>query len=457
MKKGMDLSIKIEKMEFPNIGVGTAEGRPVYMKNALPNQTVRARLSKVRGSYAEAKIMEVEEVSPFEVDSFCDHFGLCGGCSLQTLPYDAQLNMKAEMIGKLIADATEGVCDFGGVIANPNVFRYRNKMEFTFGDLTKDGEMELGMHKKGFFNSVVTVDKCQICDEDFNLILSSALKFFKDLSIPHYNKFKHTGNLRHLMVRKGEKTGEILIALSAKSGDELPLEAFKDMLLNLSLKGHIVGILHVRNEEKSDAFQGPYEVLFGRDHYFDEILGLKFKVSLYSFFQTNTIGAELLYSKAVDFLGGIDGKYIFDLYSGTGTIGQILSKRASKVVGIEIVADAVDMARENAALNNLTNCTFLAGDVFEQLDLLKDEKPDLIVVDPPRSGITPKSLDKIIAYGVNEMVYISCNPKTLAENLVQLKAAGYEAVKAIGVDMFSHTPHVEAIVLMTRSGSGVKK
>lgn len=457
MKKGMDLSIKVEKMEFPNIGVGFAEGRPVYMKNALPNQTVRARLSKVRGSYAEAKIMEVEALSPLEVESFCEHFGLCGGCSLQTLPYETQLAMKEEMIGKLIEDATGGSCEFGGVLPNPNIFRYRNKMEFSFGDLTKDGEMELGMHKKGFFNSVVTVDKCQICDEDFNLILKSALDFFKERNIPHYNKFRHTGNLRHLMVRKGEKTGEILIALSAKSGDELPLEDFKDMLLGLSLKGHIVGILHVRNEEKSDAFQGPYEVLFGRDHYYDEILGLKFKVSLYSFFQTNTIGAELLYSKAVDFLGGIEGKYIFDLYSGTGTIGQILSRSASKVVGIEIVEDAVAMAKENAALNGLTNCEFIAGDVFEKLDLLKDEKPDMIVVDPPRSGIMPKALDKIMAYGVNEIVYISCNPKTLAENLVQLKAAGYEAVKAIGVDMFSHTVHVEAIILMTRSGSGEKK
>lgn len=450
MKKGMDLSIKVEKMEFPNIGVGFAEGRPVYMKNALPNQTVRARLSKVRGSYAEAKIMEVEALSPLEVESFCEHFGLCGGCSLQTLSYETQLAMKEEMIGKLIEDATGGSCEFGGVLPNPNIFRYRNKMEFSFGDLTKDGEMELGMHKKGFFNSVVTVDKCQICDEDFNLILKSALDFFKERNIPHYNKFRHTGNLRHLMVRKGEKTGEILIALSAKSGDELPLEDFKDMLLGLSLKGHIVGILHVRNEEKSDAFQGPYEVLFGRDHYYDEILGLKFKVSLYSFFQTNTIGAELLYSKAVDFLGGIEGKYIFDLYSGTGTIGQILSRSASKVVGIEIVEDAVAMAKENAALNGLTNCEFIAGDVFEKLDLLKDEKPDMIVVDPPRSGIMPKALDKIMAYGVNEIVYISCNPKTLAENLIQLKAAGYEAVKAIGVDMFSHTVHVECVVLMSR-------
>lgn len=450
MKKGMDLSIKVEKMEFPNIGVGFAEGRPVYMKNALPDQTVRARLSKVRGSYAEAKIMEVEALSPLEVESFCEHFGLCGGCSLQTLPYETQLAMKEEMIGKLIEDATGGSCEFGGVLPNPNIFRYRNKMEFSFGDLTKDGEMELGMHKKGFFNSVVTVDKCQICDEDFNLILKSALDFFKERNIPHYNKFRHTGNLRHLMVRKGEKTGEILIALSAKSGDELPLEDFKVMLLGLSLKGHIVGILHVRNEEKSDAFQGPYEVLFGRDHYYDEILGLKFKVSLYSFFQTNTIGAELLYSKAVDFLGGIEGKYIFDLYSGTGTIGQILSRSASKVVGIEIVEDAVAMAKENAALNGLTNCEFIAGDVFEKLDLLKDEKPDMIVVDPPRSGIMPKALDKIMAYGVNEIVYISCNPKTLAENLVQLKAAGYEAVKAIGVDMFSHTVHVECVIRLQK-------
>lgn len=453
MKKGLEIVAKIEAMEFPSTGIAYFEGKPVYMKNALTGQQVRARLTKVRGKYAEAKVVEVEAPSPVEQDSFCPHFGLCGGCSLQTLPYDDQRALKAQMIGDLIASATEGKCDFGGVIANPNVMRYRNKMEFTFGDLTKGGETELGMHKKGFFNSVVTVDQCQICHEDFNVILKETLAFFKERGIAHYNKYQHTGYLRHLMVRRGEKTGEILIALSAKSGDELPLEAFKDMLLGLPLAGKIVGILHVRNEEKSDAFQGPYEALYGQDFYFDEILGLKFKISLYSFFQTNTSGAELLYSQAVDFLGGIEGKYIFDLYSGTGTIGQILSQRASKVVGIEIVEDAVAAATENAALNGLKNCTFLAGDVFARLDDLKDEKPDMIVVDPPRSGITPKSLEKIIAYGVREMVYVSCNPKTLAENLIQLEAAGYHAVKAIGVDMFSHTPHVECVIGLRRKES----
>ncbi len=450
MKKGSEVVVKIESVDFPNIGVGQLEGKKIYVKNALAGQVIRGRLSKVRGSYGELKPLETLEASPDEIPSFCEHFGLCGGCSLQTLPYEAQLKMKSDMIGGLIAQATENTCDFGGILANPNPFYYRNKMEFSFGDLTKGGETELGMHKKGFFNSVVTVDQCHICDSDFTTILSHTLAFFKERQWPHYNKYQHTGHLRHLMVRKGEKTGEILVALSAKESSVLPLEMFKEMLLALPLKGYIVGVLVVHNEEKSDAFQGPYDVLFGRDHYYDEILGLKFKISLYSFFQTNTIGAELLYSQAVDYLGGIDGKYIFDLYSGTGTIGQILSKRASKVVGIEIVADAVEMAKENAALNGLTNCTFIAGDVFEKLDELKDEKPDLIVVDPPRSGIMPKALDKIMAYGVNEMVYVSCNSKTLAENLVQLRAAGYQAVKAIAVDMFSHTSHVEVVVKLEK-------
>lgn len=453
MKKGTEVLLKIEAMNFPNIGIGYVDGKPVYMKNALPGQTVRARISKNRSTYAEAKIIGVEENAPTEVEAGCVHYGVCGGCSLQTLPYDEQLRMKAEMIGQLISEATEGGCEFGGVIPSPKPSFYRNKMEFTFGDLTKGGEMELGMHKKGFFNSVVTVDQCQICDEDFTAILASTLAFFKELGIAHYNKFSHTGFLRHLMVRKGEKTGEILVALSAKNGHELPLEAFKDMLLALPLKGQIVGVLHVKNEAMSDAFQGPFEVLAGRDHYFDEILGLKFKVSLYSFFQTNTLGAEVLYSQAVDYLGGIEGKYIFDLYSGTGTIGQILSQKAAKVVGIEIVEDAVAMAKENAALNGLTNCEFIAGDVFEKLDALKNDKPDMIVVDPPRSGIMPKALEKIIAFGVNEIVYVSCNPKTLAENLKQLKAAGYEAVKAIAVDQFPMTLHCEMVVKLEKVSS----
>ncbi len=446
MRKGSEVILKIEAMEFPNIGIAYLDGKPIYMKNALPQQTVRARLSKTRSGYAEAKILGVEEPAPYEVESFCKHFGFCGGCSLQTLPYEEQLKMKSDMVGQLIAEATDNNCDFGGIIPGPKPFFYRNKMEFTFGDMIKGGSMELGMHKKGFFNSVVTVDQCQICDEDFTKILSSTLAFFTEREIIHYNKFNHTGYLRHLMVRKGEKTGEILVALSAKSGSELPLEEFKDMLMALSLKGQIVGVLHVQNEEKADIFQGPYDILFGNDYYYDEILGFKFKISLYSFFQTNTVGAEVLYSQAVDYLGGIEGKYIFDLYSGTGTIAQILSQKAAKVVGIEIVEDAVAMAKENAILNGITNCEFIAGDVFDKLDALKGEKPDMIVLDPPRMGILPKALTKIIAFGVKEIVYVSCNPKTLADNLVQFKAAGYEAVKAIAVDQFPMTPHVECVV-----------
>lgn len=432
------------------MGVGSLEGKPVYIKNALPGQLLLARVGKTRSAYCEAKTLEVVEKAPYETDSFCPHFGMCGGCSLQTVPYEDQLKLKQQMLGHLIEQAVGEDCAFGGVIGSPEIYEYRNKMEFTFGDLTRNGETQLGMHKKGHFTSVVTVDHCHLCDGDFRTILSAVLQYGKDKGIPHYNKFSHTGILRHLMIRKGKQTGEILVALSAKDAHLMNLSEFTEMLLQLKLEGQIVGILHVNNIEKSDAFQGDIEVLHGREFYYDVILGLKFKISLYSFFQTNTLGAEVLYSKAVDFLGDIDGKYIFDLFSGTGTIAQVLSSRASRVVGIEIVEDAVAMAKENAALNGLTNCEFIAGDVFAKLDEVKDHKPDLIVVDPPRSGIMPKALDKIIQFGVDEMVYVSCNPKTLVENLIQLKESGYEAIKAIGVDMFPQTPHCEMIVKLRK-------
>ena len=450
MKKNQEIELKIEGIEFPNMGIGQFEGKKVYVKNALQGQTVGVRLSKTRSTYAEGKITQVITPAPYEINSFCEHFGLCGGCSLQTMPYEEQLAHKSGMIGDLIGSVSGETCEFGGIIPSPELYEYRNKMEFTFGDLTKGGEMQLGMHKKGHFSSVVTVDHCHLCDSDFRLILSSVLEYGKKHNIPHYNKFSHMGILRHLMIRKGKQTGEILVALSAKDAHLMNLSEFKDMLLALPLQGQIVGVLHVNNTEKSDAFQGDIEILHGRDYYYDMILGLKFKVSLYSFFQTNTLGAEVLYSKAVDFLGEIDGKYIFDLFSGTGTIAQVLSSRASKVVGIEIVADAVEMAKVNAELNGLTNCEFIAGDVFAKLDEVKDHKPDLIVVDPPRNGIMPKSLDKIIEFGVKEMVYVSCNPKTLVENLEQLKEAGYVAVKAIAMDMFPHTPHVECVVKLEK-------
>jgi len=448
MKRGQLIELTIDDVRFPNKGIGTCNGKQVHVKNTLPGQVVEARVKRRRKDYVEAKFVRVIERSPLEVDSFCEHFGSCGGCAIQTLPYEEQIKNKARMVENLLK--TTGVTDFkyNGVVASPNIYEYRNKMEFSFGDEEKDGPLRLGMHKKGRMHDVVNVENCHICGKDFTKIADAILKFAVDQEIPKYNKRTHVGSLRHLTIRKGLKTDEILIGLSASTQHDIDYDAYVKMLLELELDGNIVGILHILNDGMGDVVQGPIKVLYGRDYYYEELFDLRFKVSFFSFFQTNTFGAELLYETAMNHMDDIESKVVFDLFSGTGTIGQIMAKKAKKVIGIELIEDAVEAANENAKLNNINNAEFLAGDVFVKLDDVKD-KPDVIVLDPPRMGILEKTLDKIIDYKVKGITYISCNPKTLVPNLIQLQKHGYKIEEVTCVDMFCHTPHLETVVKLS--------
>ena len=356
---------------------------------------------------------------------------------------------------KQVKDLVDSVCqnyEFEGIKGSPRQFAYRNKMEFSFGDEVKDGPLALGMHKRGSFYDIVTVDQCEIVDDDYNKILACVLEYFKETDLSFYHKLSHQGYLRHLLVRKGQKTGEILIDLVTSTQSVPSLEGLKDRLLELELEGRIVGLLNTLNDSLADVVQNDEtKILYGQDYFYEELLGLKFKISPFSFFQTNSLGAEVLYETARSYVGETKDKVIFDLYSGTGTIAQMLAPVAKKVIGIEIVEEAVEAAKVNAALNNLDNCEFIAGDVLKAIDLVK-EKPDLIVLDPPRDGIHPKALLKIIDFGVDRMVYISCKPTSLVRDLEVLQGRGYEVVKVVGVDMFPGTGHVETACLLVRKG-----
>lgn len=351
---------------------------------------------------------------------------------------------------------------FEGIIGSPLSERYRNKMEFSFGDEVKDGPTALGMHKRGSFYDIVTVGKCRIVNEDFTKILLCTKEFFEERQIPFYRKMQKTGYLRHLLVRRAVQTGEILIDLiTTTQTDTLATEAFSgneeellnmwaDRILALPLEGKPAGILHTKNDTLADAVKDEgTEILFGKDFFYEELLGLRFRISPFSFFQTNSLGAEVLYEKTREYVGGVDGKVVFDLYSGTGTIAQILAPVAEKVVGVEIVEEAVEAAKVNAGLNGLSNCEFIAGDVLKVVGELTD-KPDLIVLDPPRDGIHPKAIEKIIDFGVERMVYVSCKPTSLARDLEVLTARGYAVEKACCVDMFPFTANCETVCLLTR-------
>lgn len=446
MKRGQLVEIDIVDMEFPSLGIGYYEDKKVYVKNGIRGQRVSIRVKKNRKDYIEGKLVEVISRSPIEVEGFCSHFGECGGCARQTIPYEKQIELKEAMVKKLIDDAGIEDYDFLGIEPSPDVNGYRNKMEYTFGDEAKGGEMTLGMHKRGQFNSIVTVNQCKLVDDDFNKILDITLNYFKEKNIPHYNKRTHKGYLRHLVVRKGIKTGEILIGLSTSSQMEIDLNEYVKSLQAIDYRGELKGILHIINDGLADILQSDKtEILFGRNYFYEELLGLKFKIYPFSFFQTNSLGAEVLYNTALDFIQNPKGKTVFDLYCGTGTIGQIVAKKAEKVIGIELVEEAVEAANENAKMNGLENCKFIAGDVFEKVNEI-DENPDIIILDPPRVGVHPKALDKVLRFNAKEIVYVSCNPKTLAENLKQIQDYGYTVEKVKCVDMFPHTPHVECVV-----------
>lgn len=453
MKKGQIIEGIVTRVEFPNRGMVAAEGedRYIVVKNAVPGQKVRVAVNKVRKGKAEGRILSVTEPSPIEISSPCPHFGDCGGCTYQNIPYEQQLQMKSEQVKMMMDEAVNENYVWEGIQPSPIHNAYRNKMEFSFGDEYKGGPMALGMHKKGSFYDIVSVPDCQIVDEDYRRILTCTLECAKESGLPYYHRMRHTGFFRHLLVRKAVKTGEILIDLiTTTECDSFDAAGWMEALLALELSGTIVGILQTKNDSVADVVKDEgTEILYGKSYFYEELLGLKFKITPFSFFQTNSLGAEILYEKAREYIGDTKDKVIFDLYSGTGTIAQILAPVAKKVTGVEIVEEAVEAAKENAVLNGLDNCTFWAGDVLKVIDEL-GEVPDLIVLDPPRDGVHPKALEKITNFGVERIVYIACKPTSLARDLEMLQGRGYRVERIGGIDLFPGTYHVETVVLMSR-------
>lgn len=380
----------------------------------------------------------------------CRDSNVCGGCVYQGVPYDEQLKNKAGEVRGLLDKKDINYGELLDIEPAPNRYHYRNKMEYTFGDMEKNGPTTLGMHKKKHFMSIITVDQCQLVHDDFNTVLRGVLDFVIEKGYSHYHKKSHRGLMRHLIVRRGVRTGELLVNVVTSSEEGFDEEAFVEMIRSLPLESNVVGILRTINDRLADAvYCDELRVLDGRDYYMEEIMGLKFKVSAFSFFQTNVEAVENLYSYAIDLIDDFSNKTAFDLYCGTGTITQTLAKKAGKVIGIELVEEAVEAAKANAALNGLDNCEFIAGDVFEVLKTV-EEKPDVIVVDPPRVGIKPDALDKIIGYGVDQIVYISCNPKSLTENLYYMQYYGYDVISVKPFDNFPGTKHVETVCLMSK-------
>ena len=487
------------------------------VKGVLPGQEILARVIKRRFNRdthkerLEGRLERVVKQAPDSVLSKCPHFGECGGCAYLNLPYEKAAALKEEQVKRLLAPVWQSseqarIPVWDDLQVSPEAFGYRNKMEFTFGDAYKGGPLTLGMHKLGHFHDIVSVEGCQIVDADYRLILRTTLSFFSPLyekgQVSFYNRMQKRGYLRHLLIRKGIHAGEILIDLittsqmpkqtrDLKNADmketetstnqfevaTVPLSSnsigvgfeseklmsateilkeYKNALLAISslLNSNIIGILHTTNDAEADAVidQGT-EILYGRDSFEETLLGITFTVTPFSFFQTNSGGAEVLYSKVREYCAQALGEQkvgtIYDLYCGTGTITQLMANYASKVVGVEIVPEAVKAARINAEKNGITNAVFLCGDVLKEIENI-DETPDLMILDPPRDGIHPKALPKLIDFKAKHIIYVSCKPTSLARDLPYILARGYICKRIACVDQFPWTRHVETVVLMSR-------
>ena len=441
MKKGEIYEGIIEKIEFPNKGKVTIDGQTVVVKNGIPGQRIRFMINKKRGNRVEGRLLEVLEKSPLEIrEPVCSIFPQCGGCMYQTMDYQAQLHMKESQIRELLDGAlirggqvdAEGRPDyqFEKIKGSPQEFAYRNKMEFSFGDAEKGGPLTLGLHKKGSTYDVLDALDCKLVHEDMTRILQCVLEYSREKGFTYYHKMQHTGYLRHLLLRRGNTTGEILVNLVTTTQMAPDLAELVDRLLALKLEGKITGVLHILNDSLADTVQSDEtRILYGQDYFYEEILGLRFKITPFSFFQPNSLGAEVLYQTAREYIGDTKDMTVFDLYSGTGTISQILASVAKKVIGVEIVEEAVEAARE----------------VLDKIE----EKPDFIVLDPPRDGIHPKALPKILQYGVEHLVYISCKPTSLARDLEMFLANGYRVERCVCVDQFAQTVHVETVCLLS--------
>ena len=507
MKKGNIYEGVVKKVDFPNKAYvevietdenGNEDKTLTLVKGALPGQKVKFRAKRVRKDKSQGILLEVTEKSPIETtDPMCSHFGKCGGCSYQTLPYEKQLELKRNQVLEIIDNVYKTLDSslnikkdyiYDGILASPEIQGYRNKMEFSFGDEYKGGPLTLGLHKKGSVHDIVNASGCKIVDDDYSKVIDCIVEYFREKQVPHYNKNTHEGVLRHLLVRRAVSTGELLVALVTSSQQDITeyINEVSEKLNQIEYNGKLTGFIHIVNDGFGDVVKSDkMHIISGKDWFTEKILGLQFKISPFSFFQTNTKGAEVLYTRARDYILGksiehqeeigtaavknlnnseeikttdvekdadaaevFRDKVVFDLYSGTGTIAQIIAPVAKKVIGVEIVEEAVEAAKENAAINGLDNCEFIAGDVLKVIDEI-EEKPDYIILDPPREGIHPKAIRKIIDYGVKNIVYISCKPTSLSQDLATFETFGYHVERVSNVDMFPGTVHVETVVLLS--------
>ena len=448
--KDQEPELTVDRLAYGGNGVARLDGFVVFVRRGLPGDRVRARVTKVQRRHAEALATEVLEPGPQRVEAPCAHYPACGGCRFQDLAYDAQVAAKGEQV-------TDALRRIGGLAEPPvepilraeDVFHYRNKLEYSFTQL-EDGPT-LGFHKAGRWDDVLEVEECWLTTGLGNAIRDAVRDWAREERLPAYDQEEQSGYLRHLVVREGRNTGQVLVQLVTGAGERFETGHFVDVLRHFP---EVRSIHWSENESPAEVTNLPTQLLWGDDAIEERLCGLRFRVRPNAFLQTNTAMAERLYGVARESAGLTGGETVYDLYCGIGTIGLVLAQDALTVWGVEVSEESVACALENADLNGITNAAFFAGNVSQSLDELHERSgdPDVVVVDPPRAGLAGKALRRLGRIGAARIVYVSCNPTTLASDVKQLRADhGYELVRAKPVDMFPHTPHVETVALLERA------
>jgi len=447
VRRGDEISLEIERLAYGGRGVGRTDGFVVFVPDTAPGDRVRARLWRVKPGYGEADLLEVLARARDRTTPPCPHFGPCGGCVWQHITYPAQAAAKEAIVRESLAHLADlRRVDVRPIIAMRSPWYYRNKMEFTFHP---DGS--LGLHRRGAFDRVVPVDTCLLESPASNIVLGLMREFAAASGLSRYDPRGHTGLLRQVMIREGKATGEIMVVLVTTAAEVPGLRQLADRLT--AALPRIASVLHGTNPGLSDGLPlAAITVLAGRPYIVEELAGLRFRIGPDTFFQTNTTQAERLVEVVNAFAGLHGGEIVYDLYCGVGTFSLALAGQAGRVYGIEIVPSAIGAARENAALNGITNVEFTGGDVRRLLPDLhaRAGRPDLLLLDPPRSGAGSRVMRRVADVGAPRIVYVSCNPTTLAPDLKDLAAARYAVRTVQPLDLFPHTYHVECAVLLDK-------
>jgi 23S rRNA (uracil1939-C5)-methyltransferase len=447
VRTGEELELRIDSLAYGGNGVARHDGFVVFVRGGLPGDRVRARVTKVKRGYAEAGAQAVLEPSADRVEAPCRHFGVCGGCRFQDLAYEAQLAAKEQQvrdalgrIGRIAEPPVEPI------VPAASLYGYRNKLEYSF--TTGEKGIELGFHRLGRWDEVIGIEECLLTTELGNAIRLAVRDWAREEKLEPYDQATGQGYLRHLVVREGRNTGQALVVLVTAPGEHFETGYLVDVLRRFP---QVRGIHWAVNDTPAERTNLPSTLLWGEEAIEEELLGLRFRVGPTAFLQTNTEMAERLYDLARTMAGLTGVENVFDLYCGTGTIGLALARDARSVWGVEISEEAVVCAVENAERNGIQNARLFAGNVGQTLEQLVAEagQPDVVVVDPPRAGLAGKALRRTGALGAARIVYVSCNPTTLASDVKVLREEfGYELVRCRPVDMFPHTPHVESVALL---------